>query len=181
MFFKGSDTGDSQPQEPHIFQSTFILRTACIREPPQSPSLAHSKQTHTFSHRVTLKTHTRYYSHPLLSLCNIFTQPLRPNHFQSHSYPTKCASKLSILFTLWKGPRGLLNACHFIADCNVWFRDIFVTCNTQGANLNEDNWALNVIVWHEKALNQQRRLEYRENNYTLRTPECDLARHSSAP
>lgn len=45
----------------------------------------------------------------------------------------------------------------------IWFRDIkyriFVTCNTQGANLNEDNCALNVIVWHERTLNQQRCLE----------------------
>lgn len=107
LFFKGSDTGDSQPQEPHIFQSTCILRTACITEPPQSPSLsislslALSQNTHKFFLHVPLThslTHTRYCSHPPLSLCNILTQALRANRFQSQSCPTNCASSLSVHF-----------------------------------------------------------------------------------
>lgn len=56
--FKGSDTGDSQPQEPHILQSRCILRNACITESPQTvyrthPSSPSMRHTHARAHMHT--------------------------------------------------------------------------------------------------------------------------------
>lgn len=102
-FFSKAHTEDSQPQEPHILQSTCILGTVCITEPPQSPSLSLLKHTQLIS---PCRTHTRYCSHPPLSLCNILTQALRANRFQSQSCPTNCASRLSVNFAPYKVPSG---------------------------------------------------------------------------
>lgn len=61
FFFKGSDTGDNQPQKAHIFQSTCMQRAACKEN---HPSILFAPSQNTASHS-DLHAQDAVSTHPL--------------------------------------------------------------------------------------------------------------------